>query len=39
MSFMLFAQPSPANFPVDQIAAAFDCLQQGGHFGKIALRF
>jgi D-arabinose 1-dehydrogenase-like Zn-dependent alcohol dehydrogenase len=26
-------------FPVDQIAAAFDCLQQGGHFGKIALRF
>jgi len=27
------------DFPVDQIAAAFECLQQGGHFGKVVVRF
>jgi D-arabinose 1-dehydrogenase-like Zn-dependent alcohol dehydrogenase len=27
------------DFPVDQIAAAFECLQQGGHFGKVIVRF
>jgi NADPH:quinone reductase-like Zn-dependent oxidoreductase len=26
-------------FPVEQIAAAFECLQQGGHFGKVVVRF
>jgi NADPH:quinone reductase-like Zn-dependent oxidoreductase len=27
------------DFPVEQIAAAFECLQQGGHFGKVVVRF
>lgn len=27
------------DFPVDQIAAAFECLQEGGHFGKVIVRF